>query len=70
MIRDLNVTVNGASRVFPADTTLDALVEREGHCGRGFAVAVDGEVIPRARWAEFALLDGQAVEVVVAVQGG
>jgi sulfur carrier protein len=38
--------------------------------GRGVAAAVDGEVVPRERWQEIELADGQRVEVVQAVQGG
>ena len=38
--------------------------------GRGVAVALDGEVVPRARWDDTALDEGQRVEVVRAVQGG
>jgi sulfur carrier protein len=38
--------------------------------GRGIAAAVDGEVVPRDRWAQTSLEDGQRVEVVQAVQGG
>jgi sulfur carrier protein len=37
---------------------------------RGLAAAVDGEVVPRRSWHETALLEGQEVEVVQAVQGG
>ena len=37
---------------------------------RGVAVAVDGEVVPRSEWGEFALSDGMRVEVLRAVQGG
>jgi sulfur carrier protein len=40
------------------------------HEGRGVAVALDGEVVPRGRWDEVALTEGQRVEVVRAVQGG
>lgn len=36
----------------------------------GVAVAVDGEVVPRSRWTDHALADGQQVEVLQAVQGG
>ena len=36
----------------------------------GVAVAVDGEVVPRARWAATVLADGARVEVLTAVQGG
>ena len=38
--------------------------------GRGVAVAIDGEVVPRGRWDELALAEGARVEVVQAVQGG
>jgi sulfur carrier protein len=37
---------------------------------RGVAVAVDGEVVPRAEWESRALSEGENVEVVRAVQGG
>lgn len=37
---------------------------------RGVAVAVDGEVVPRAGWGEFAIPDGAHVEVLTAMQGG
>jgi sulfur carrier protein len=37
---------------------------------RGVAVAVDGEVVPRARWATFAVPEGARVEVLTAMQGG
>ena len=38
--------------------------------GRGVAVALGGEVVPRGRWDAQTLADGQRVEVVQAVQGG
>ncbi|HXC45997.1 MAG TPA: sulfur carrier protein ThiS [Solirubrobacteraceae bacterium] len=37
---------------------------------RGVAVAVDGEVVPRADWSTFAIADGARVEVLRAMQGG
>ncbi len=37
---------------------------------RGIAVAVDGEVIPRARWESALLRDGARVEILTAMQGG
>ncbi len=38
--------------------------------GRGVAVAVEGEVVPRAQWRDTELREGDNVEIVVAVQGG
>jgi sulfur carrier protein len=37
---------------------------------RGVAVAVDGEVVPRAGWETFAIPEGAHVEVLTAMQGG
>ncbi|HTZ85027.1 MAG TPA: sulfur carrier protein ThiS [Solirubrobacteraceae bacterium] len=37
---------------------------------KGVAVAVDGEVVPRAQWGLFALADHARVEVLTAMQGG
>jgi sulfur carrier protein len=37
---------------------------------RGVAVAVDGEVVPRASWGTFALGEDACVEVLTAMQGG
>jgi sulfur carrier protein len=37
---------------------------------RGVAVAVDGEVVPRAEWGERRITEGQRVEALSAMQGG
>jgi sulfur carrier protein len=37
---------------------------------RGVAVAVDGEVVPRAQWQTFQLAEDARVEVLTAMQGG
>ena len=64
------VWVNGERCEFAPDArVLDAL----GGLGlpqTGVAVAVDGEVVPKAQWAGTALVDGARVEVLTAVQGG
>ena len=37
---------------------------------RGVAVALDGEVVPRAEWDERTVNEGQRVEALSAMQGG
>jgi sulfur carrier protein len=37
---------------------------------RGVAVAVDGEVVPRAEWRERRVNEGERVEALSAMQGG
>jgi sulfur carrier protein len=38
--------------------------------GRGVAVAVDAEVVPRTQWGTHELTEGAQVEVLRAIQGG
>jgi sulfur carrier protein len=66
------ITVNGQPRDVPAGATIRSLVDTLSGApeGRGVAVALEGEVVPRAAWPQTELLDGARVEVVVAVQGG
>jgi sulfur carrier protein len=67
-----SVILNGEAHELPAPATVDAAVRAAGapSDGRGVAVAVDGEVVPRGAWTETEVRDGQQVEVLHAVQGG
>lgn len=65
------IRVNGAEHDVAAGTTVrELLASLDLPGGRGIAVAVDAEVVPRGEWDSFALADGVSVEVLTAVQGG
>jgi sulfur carrier protein len=64
------ILVNGESSEVPAGTSVAELLRVLGAPDRGVAVAIDGEVVPRARWDDVPLTEGARVEVVQAVQGG
>jgi sulfur carrier protein len=66
------VILNGERHELSPAATVEDAVRAAGapEGGRGVAVAVDGEVVPRGRWARTELRDGQQVEVLQAVQGG
>ena len=68
----MTVEVNGRSVELPEGATMRDVVARAGidAGARGVAVALDGDVVPRGRWAQTELREGQAVEVVAAIQGG
>ena len=68
----MNIVVNGESRSVPVGCTVAGLVGSLSAApdGRGLAVAVGGEVVPRAAWTDTALDEGARVELVTAVQGG
>ena len=64
--------VNGEERAVPVGTTVVGLVSELGlpAGGRGVAVAVDGEIVPRAEWDTTPLRESARVEVLTAMQGG
>ncbi len=66
------VIINGERQELPPEATVDTVVQSlaSGPEGRGVAVAVGGEVVPRAAWASTKLAEGARVEIVAAVQGG
>lgn len=67
------ISVNGTLREdLAAGLTVAQLVEAHGLPaeGRGVAVAVDGEIVPRGQWPQVVLPEGAQVELVQAIQGG
>jgi sulfur carrier protein len=68
----VNVTVNGEPREIGDGATVASVVEMLDVApgARGVAVAVDGEVVSRGRWAQTELSEGSMLEVVAAIGGG
>jgi sulfur carrier protein len=69
----MTVVVNGQPRELSGSApSVEEAVRAAGAppAGRGVAVAVDGEVVPRSDWDTTLLSEGQRVEVLQAVQGG
>jgi sulfur carrier protein len=69
----VRLLVNGEPRELPDAATVAELVAEEAPGlagGRGVAVAVDAEIVPRSEWALRILEPGQRVELLAAMQGG
>jgi sulfur carrier protein len=68
----VRVTVNGEATELAAGATVEAAVAalELPAAGRGVAVAVDAEVVPRTQWGEHELHEGARVEILRAIQGG
>jgi sulfur carrier protein len=66
------IVLNGQDSDVRPGETVAAVLDRLGlePDARGVAVAVDGEVVPRAGWDTFALGAHARVEVLTAMQGG
>jgi sulfur carrier protein len=65
----MQLTVNGERREI-SSSRVDALLSELEYEGTHLAVAVNFDVIPRARWSETELKDGDAVEILTPRQGG
>lgn len=61
--------VNGERKEVRASTPRELLAELELE-GEFFAVAVNRQVIAKARWNESVLHDGDSIEIVTPRQGG
>jgi sulfur carrier protein len=65
-----SLTLNGKIVRYPDVDTVGELVAQLGVQRDGIAVAVNDDVVPRARIDAFKLPDGDTVEIIVAVAGG
>jgi sulfur carrier protein len=69
----MKIVLNGNEREVPDGVTVADVVARlseTGAGGRGVAVAVGAEVVPRSEWGGRELAEGERVEVLGAIQGG
>jgi sulfur carrier protein len=66
----VQVWINGEQRELGGGARVPDALDELGAPATGVAVAVDGEVVPRAARAETVLAEGARVEVLTAVQGG
>jgi sulfur carrier protein len=66
----IQLSVNGQARQFPPGATIAHLIDALALVGKRIAVERNGEIVPRSRYAETLLADGDRLEIVVAVGGG
>lgn len=66
-----SIRLNGETRPYTAATIADLLHSLGIEAARpGLAVAVNGRIVPRSRWAAAAIAAGDEVDVVRPAQGG
>jgi len=70
MSAPIRVVVNGATRELPAALTFAELVDTLDLAGKRLAIERNGEIVPRSRFGEARLNEGDRIEVVIAVGGG
>ncbi|MEX2516824.1 MAG: sulfur carrier protein ThiS [Gammaproteobacteria bacterium] len=63
------IQLNGQPRTLAENYTLASLVDELQLTGR-LAVEINGDIVPRRRFAEHPLHDGDRIEIVRAIGGG
>ncbi|CAM2008013.1 sulfur carrier protein ThiS [Acanthopleuribacter pedis] len=66
----IELTLNGEAGQLAKPMRLDEFLADRGFHGRGFAVALDGDFVPRSRYADVTLRGGESLEVLSPMQGG
>ena len=64
------IKLNGETHRLDQPVTVAVLLSELGYAGKRVAVERNGEIVPKSRHAEIALIGGDCVEIVVAVGGG
>ncbi len=66
----IQISINGQARQFSAALTFAQLVTELDLTGKRIAIERNGEIVPKSRYPETQVADGDKLEVVVAVGGG
>ena len=70
MPQPVRILVNGAPREFDRAPTVAQFLDQLELAGRRLAIERNGEIVPRSRFKDTQLADGDRLEIVVAVGGG
>jgi sulfur carrier protein len=65
----MRVIVNGEQREIAA-ASVDKLLGELEYEGRHFAIALNFDVLPKSRWAQTPLKNGDEIEIITPRQGG
>jgi len=66
----IQLSVNGQVRRLEPGANVTRLLEALELAGKRVAVEKNGEIVPRSRYSDTRLAEGDALEIVVAVGGG
>lgn len=66
----MKLQINGEARDFPDALSLEVLLGQLGMKTDRVAVELNREIVPRPRWAETSLREGDRLEIVHFVGGG
>jgi sulfur carrier protein len=70
MSATISIELNGEARVISDSDNVQDLIDALSLTNQALAVAVNREVVPRAKWREHRFASGDKVDVVRAIGGG
>jgi sulfur carrier protein len=70
MAAPIQIILNGSPLEVSVPLTIVQLLDELALAGKRLAVERNGEIVPRSRFADARLADGDRIEVVMAVGGG
>ena len=65
----MRVIINGEAREISSES-VEALLGELEYEGTHFAIALNYDVLPKSRWAETPLRNGDEIEIITPRQGG
>jgi sulfur carrier protein len=69
-LKVITVSINGETRQLSDKTSVAVLIDDMGLTGKRIALERNGGIVPRSRFGEQPLEDGDKLEIVIAVGGG
>lgn len=66
----VRLLINGQLQQFESPINVTQLVEHLSLQGKRIAIERNGEIVPRSRFSDEMLVNGDQIEVVIAVGGG
>ncbi len=66
----IEICVNGSTKHYEQPLAVSGLLQRMALAGKKIAVEKNGEIVPRSAHGSTLVLDGDRLEIVVAVGGG
>ncbi len=66
----IQIRLNGEPYALHEGSTLSQLVEARGLTGKRIAVEINRDIVPRSQHGVTTLVDGDVVEIVIAIGGG
>ena len=66
----IQLIINGQTQHFESTLNVTQLLERMALNNKRIAIEYNGQIVPRSKFKEQILIDGDQLEIVVAVGGG